>query len=134
MGFFKQLKDTKKAVEAAPEMVSQAQQMSEQAQEMAAAQQAAAQQAAAQQEQAADQVAEAGGPDYEPIAGVTLEQFAEVSKELANYGYDQSKAVEIAASKGISADSWQQAMDGWNERMKQNTAIAQRFNKLYTGR
>lgn len=133
MGFFKQMKDAKQAVEAAPDIVSQGMQMSEQAQQMAAAQQAAAQQAAAQQDQAADQAAEAGGPDYEPIAGVTLDQFAQVCKELANHGYDQSKAVEIAASKGISADGWQQAMDGWNERIKRSGAIAQRFNKLYTG-
>jgi hypothetical protein len=128
MGFLKQMKDMKKAVEAAPDMVSQAQQMGAQAQQMAAAQQAAAQQAAAQQ-----QAAPVAGPDFEPIAGVSLELYAEISRESAAHAGDLAKAAEVAASKGVTADSWQQAMNGWNGRM-QNVAVAQRFNQLYTGR
>ena len=50
---------------------------------------------------------------------------------LAAHGYDQSKAVEIAAAKGVPADSWQQALDGWNVRVKPNPAVAQRFNTAY---
>jgi multidrug efflux pump subunit AcrA (membrane-fusion protein) len=84
-------------------------QMKEQAEQMAAAQQAAAQQAAATAQQASDQAAAAGGPDYEPIAGVSLEQFAEICKGLAAHGHDQSKGTEVAASKGVSADGWQAA-------------------------
>ncbi len=74
------------------------------------------------------------GPDFEPIAGVSLELFADVSKGLAAYNYDQTKAPEIAASKGIAGDDWQTAVDGWGERMKRNAAVGQRFNALYTGR
>lgn len=74
------------------------------------------------------------GPDYEPIAGVSLELFAEISKGLAAYNYDQSKAPEIAASKGVSGENWQTAMDGWGERMKSNPQLAAKFNKIYTGR
>lgn len=131
MGMFKQLKDAKKAVEAAPGLIDQSMQMAGQAQQMAAAQQAAAQQQLAQQQQAMPGAA--SGPDFEPIAGVSLEQFAEVSKGLAAYGYDQSKAVEVAASKGISADTWQQALDGWNARVTANPAVAQQFNAYYRG-
>jgi hypothetical protein len=140
MGLFKQMKDMKKTVEAAPGLIKQAQEMGAQAQQMQAAQQAAAVEAQ-QQALAAQQAAPAPGgtavaegPDYEPIAGVSLDQFAEVSKGLAAYNYDQSKAVEIAASKGISPDSWQQAMDGWNARITANPAVAQKFNALYMGR
>ena len=107
--------------------------MADQAQQMAAA--------AADGRAAADGGAAAGrrsssrplrpGPDFEPIAGVSLELFAEVSKGLAAYGYDQSKAVEIAASKGVSAENWQQALDGWNVRVKANPAVAQRFSAAY---
>jgi phage-related minor tail protein len=43
MGIFKQIKDMKDMVNAAPALVEQAQQMGAQAQQMAAAQQAAAQ-------------------------------------------------------------------------------------------
>jgi hypothetical protein len=135
MGFFKQMKDLKKTVEAAPGLIDQAQQLQANAQQQATAQQAAVQaqqQALAAQQAAGPAVAEAG--DYEPIAGVSLELYAEVSKGLAAYNYDQSKAVEIAASKGVSPDNWQQAMDGWNARITANPAVAQRFNALYTGR
>jgi hypothetical protein len=131
---FKQMKDMKKVVEQAPDMIDQAQQMGAQAQEMAAAQQAAAMQAQQQAQANAAAAAAAGGPDFEPVAGVTLELYAEVSKGVADAGGDQSQAVAIAASKGIDAESWQQAVDGWNGRMQTNPAVGQRFNALYTGR
>lgn len=145
MGLFKQMKDMKETVAAAPGMVEEAQKMAANAQVMAAQQQAAAVAYQAQANAAAmgavpgmaPGMAPAGapvGPDFEPVSGVSLEQYAEVSKGLAAYNYDQSKAVEIAASKGISADAWQTAMDTWNARMKTNPAVAQRFNALYTGR
>ena len=131
MGFMKQIKDMKQMVDAAPGMVTQAQQLGAQAQEMAAAQQAAAMQAAAQAQAASDQAIAAGGGSYEPIAGVSLELYAEISKGLAAYGYDQSKAVEVAAAKGVSADAWQQALDGWNARIKADPGVGQQFNRLY---
>jgi hypothetical protein len=128
VGLFKQIKDMKQTVAAAPEMVEQAQQMAANAQQMQAQQAAAAQQASQQE------AAGATGPDYEPISGVSLEQFAEVSKGLAEVNYDQSQAPAIAATKGISAESWQAAVDGWNARIKANPAVAKRFNALYMGR
>lgn len=132
MGMFKQLKDAKKMVEAAPGLVDQSMQMAAQAQQMAAAQQQAAQQQAAQLAgQAPATAGPATGPDFEPVAGVSLEQFAAVSKGLAAYNYDQSKAVEVAMSKGISPESWQQAVDGWNARITANPAVAQQFNLHY---
>jgi hypothetical protein len=132
VGMFKQLKDAKKAVEAAPGLIDQSMQMADQAQQMAAAQQAAAQQAAAQQA-AVQQAAPAADGDFEPIAGVSLEQFAQVCKGLAAHGYDQSKGAEVAASMGIGAAEWQQALDGWNARVKANPAVAQGFSAAYHG-
>jgi hypothetical protein len=133
VGLFKSMKDMKQMAEGAPDMIRQAQQLGAQAQEMQAAQQAAAQaqMAAVQQQQAA--AGPPTGPDFEPIAGVSLEQYATISKGLAAHGYDQSKAVEVAASHGVSPDNWQQALDGWNGRIKANPAVGQQFNKLYMG-
>ena len=132
MGIFKQLRDAKDMINAAPGMVSQAQQMAAQAQEMAAAQQAAMQ---AQMAQAGGMAGAPGvapaGPDFEPIAGVALDQYAAVSKGVAAYNYDQSKLVEIAASRGIPAPAWEAAFIGWNERIKRNPAVAKHFNTLY---
>lgn len=127
MGLFKQFKDMKETVAAAPEMIEQAQQMQANAQQMQAAQVAAT--AAAEASSMA-----AAGPDFEPIAGVSLELYAEISKGLAAFNYDQTKAPEIAASKGVSAEDWQTAMDGWNARMTANPGVAKRFNGLYTGK
>lgn len=138
MGMFKQLKQAKHSIEAAPGMIAQAQELGAQAQQMAVAQQAAAAQAAAQAQAQAQAMsataAPAAGGDLEPIAGVSLELYAEISKGLAAYNYDQSKGADVAAAKGVTATSWEQAMAGWNDRIKADPAVARQFNKLYTGR
>jgi hypothetical protein len=140
MGIFKQLKDMKDMVNAAPGLVEQAQQMGAQAQQMAAAQQAAAQARMGQyggqggafgQPGGLGQAAAPAGPDFEPIDGVTLEQFAQVGKAVAAYNYDGTKLPEIAASKGIPANAWESASAGWNQRMMSNPAVAQRYNQIY---
>jgi hypothetical protein len=127
---FKQLKDAKDMINAAPGMVAQAQQMAGQAQQMAAAQQAAMQ---AQMGYAHGPAADVDpvGPDFEPVAGVSLDQFAAVSKGVAAYNYDQSMLVQIAASRGISAPAWEAAHHGWNDRIRSNPAVARHFNRLY---
>jgi hypothetical protein len=139
MGMLKRMKDMKDMVNAAPGMIQQAQQLGAQAQQMAQAQQAAAQ---AQYSQA-QQMGQFGGlpgtqpgaaptgADFDPIAGVSLEAFAAVSKGVAAYNYDGSKLPEIAESRGIPAASWAEASSGWNARMQANPAVAQRFNQLY---
>jgi ATP/maltotriose-dependent transcriptional regulator MalT len=139
MGMMKRMKDMKDMVNAAPGIMQQAQEMQQQAQQMGAqAQQyAAAQQAAAQAQYAAaqGQFAQPGaaptGPDFEPIANVSLELFAAISKGVAAYNYDAAKLPEVAASKGVDPGSWDQASRGWNDRIKANPAVAQRFNVLY---
>lgn len=132
MGTFKRLRDMKDMLNAAPGMVAQARELGAQAQEMAATQQAALQ-AQAMQAQARGQAANLDSPDFEPVAGVSLEQYAEVSKGVAAYGYDQSKLVEIAQSKGIDELDWDAAFQGWNDRIKRNPSVAQRFNQIYRG-
>ena len=135
MGIFKQMKDMKDMVSAAPGLIEQAQQMGAQAQQMAAAQQAAAQARMAQygggHPGAFGQQAAPTGPDFEPIDGVTLEQFAAVGKAVAAYNYDGTRLPEIAASKGIPGAVWESASRGWNDRLLANPAVAQRYNQLY---
>jgi hypothetical protein len=75
--------------------------------------------------------APAEGPDFEPIAGVSLELYVQISKGLAAYNYDQSKAADVAASKGVLESDWTAAVDGWNARMRSNPTVGQRFNSLY---
>ncbi len=137
MGMLKRMKDMKEMVNAAPGMVAQSQQLAAQAQEMAAAQQAAAQAQLAQYQQAqfggvpVSPVAAAAGPDFDPISGVTLNQFVVVSKGVAAYNNDATKMPDVALSHGIDPVSWQAASQGWNDRIKANPAVAQQFNQLY---
>ena len=132
MGMFHQMKDMRDMINVAPAMVAQAQQLSAQAREMAAAQQVAFQAQAAQFSGGPSVVAPPG-PDFEPIDGVSLEQFAAVSKGVAAYDYDQSMLPQVAAGKGIEAHVWDAASQGWNERIRRNRAVAQRFNQVYRG-
>ena len=134
MGMMKRMKDMRDMVNAAPDMVAQAQQLGAQAQQMAAAQQAAVQAQLAQQQMGGGFAAPGAaptGPDFDPIAGVSLEQFAAISKGVAAFNYDQAKLPEIAESKGVPAAHWEEASRGWNDRIKANPAVAQRFNLLY---
>jgi len=142
----KRMKDMRDMIEAAPGVVQQAQQLGAQAQQMAVAQQAAMQAqyqagaypGAANQgapyQGAANQGAAPAGADFEPVAGVSLDQYVAVSKGVAAYGYDQSKLVDVAAAEGIAASAWDLAYRGWNERIQRNPAVAQRFNQIYRER
>jgi hypothetical protein len=130
MGMIRRMKDMKDIVNAAPGMVAQAQQMGAQAQQMASAQQAAMQ-ARMPQPGGGPAGAAPVGPDFEPIDGVSLDQFAAVSKAVAAFNYDQAKLAQIAASRGIPAFAWETASRGWNDRIKRNFAVAQRFNQIY---
>jgi hypothetical protein len=133
MGFVKQIKDLKETVAAAPDMIDQAQQMRVNAEQMAANQQAAMAQAQAQiNASTAAAMAPAGGADMEPVAGVSLQLYAEISKGLAAVNYDQSQAPAIALTKGVQPDAWEAAMTEWNARMQRNPAVAKAFNVLYT--
>jgi hypothetical protein len=131
MGLFKQMKDMKNMVEQAPGMVAQAQQMGAQAQELAAAQQAAAQQAAQQAMAATNAAADAGTGDFEPINGVTLEQYAALCKQLGAGAADTTMAHSAAAAVGISAADWDAASAGWGARMQSDRAVGTKFRDLY---
>jgi hypothetical protein len=132
---FKQLRDVKDNLAMAPDMIAQGQALAANAEALAMAQQqqvAAAQAAYVQSSTAA--AATAVPADLEAIAGVSLELYAEISRSLAEVGYDTSQSHEMAARKGVSAAAWDAAVEGWNARMRSNPAVGQRFNALYTGR
>ena len=70
-------------------------------------------------------------PDFEPIAGVGLAQFAAVSRGIAAFGHDASKLGHVTASAGIPAQRWEIAARGWQDRIQGNHAVARRFNQFY---
>lgn len=58
-----------------------------------------------------------------PIAGITLEKFAELCAKMANTpDYDDAFAA-VAEANGVSRDSWTAAREGWKARME-NPATA----------
>jgi hypothetical protein len=135
IGFVKDMKAASQAAKDGAEMLAAKDQILEQAAELRAAQAAAGQQAVAGMPGAG--VLPATGPideaELAPIAGVSLEKYVEISKGLADVGYDQSKAHEVAVSRGVTVNDWDAAVAGWNERIKANRAVGQRFNQLYMG-
>jgi hypothetical protein len=148
MGLFKQIKDMKDMVEAAPGMMEAANQAGANAQA-----QAAAAQAQAAQFQAGGYgmpgVMPAGSQAYvnnlnaningepsadalKPINGVSLEAYTAIIKELGARGNDQSLLPEIASSHGVKAADWEKAKEGWGARIKDDRALGTKFNALYT--
>lgn len=112
MGLLRRMKDLRDMAEAEPGLTAQSQ-------------------LAQYQTQAAAAGYPAGGADFEPVAGVSLEEFATVSKGVVAYGYDGSRLAEIAQSHGIDPARWDSAAQGWNARIQASPAVAQRFNQLY---
>ncbi len=132
MGLFKQMKDMKDMVHAAPGMVDQANEMAANAQvmqqQMMAQQQAAMQQAMGQAGMGGA-APQPGGLD--PIAGVDLQKYAKIVKGISTLNYDQSLLPGIAAANGVDGGSWAQAHDGWNARIKSDPGVASAFSAAY---
>jgi hypothetical protein len=129
---FRQIKEMKAMLEGAPEMAEPALPMRAQAQRLAMAQAAVRQAKAGRTRSgyAEKGYAQAGGED-EPIAGVSLEQYAAISKHAAAFGHDPAKMAEFAAARGITELAWHTAVAGWNARLRADAAVARRFNLRY---
>jgi cytosine/adenosine deaminase-related metal-dependent hydrolase len=118
---FKKLKDLRNVVAEAPGLIEQAQKLQAQAQGMQAAQMAAGTGAAA-----------AIDPHLlEPIAGVTLEKYAELAKAVGERKLDQAGIESFVQLHGLTPETWQAAYDGWNERFKGNMGLSVHFGTLY---
>jgi hypothetical protein len=58
-----------------------------------------------------------------PIAGISLERYAELCAKMANTPNDDDAFAAGAEADGVSREDWTAARAGWNERME-NTATA----------
>jgi hypothetical protein len=128
MGVFKQIKDLKNVVAQAPGAIEQAQKMAAQAQQMQAAQMAA------MQGQTPPMGGAPGGVDpalLEPIAGISLERYAQLAKSIGERKLDQAGVESFVKLQGHSPEDWQEAYDGWNARFKGNMALSVQFGNLY---
>ncbi len=132
MGLFKQMKDMKATVAAAPGLIQQSHEMAANAQAM---QQVYATQA--QQAQAAAYGAYTSSPTITqapaagPVSGVDLATYAWICKQVANAGYDQSLATGFAAQKGLTSTDWDAAAAGWAARMTADPAVGREFRHYF---
>jgi len=137
MGLFKDFKDMKDMVSAAPGMIDSANELAANAQAQAAAQQAQFG-AGGMGGQAYVNNLNAGingepsADALKPISGVTLETYTAIIKELGARGNDQSLLPEIAQSHGVKPADWEKAKEGWGARIKDDRALGSKFNTLYT--
>jgi hypothetical protein len=69
--------------------------------------------------------------ETQPIDGVPIELYAQISRLAANTGGPPSCAFEIASERGVPQIAWDAAVSGWNQRMQSNPSLAERFNTLW---
>jgi len=125
MGVFKQIQEMERVTHDAPARIEQAQQMAANAEALSAAHQAQVQAASLSSS------APAVEADFAPIAAVSLELYAQISKSLATIDYDLSRSIRLAGDKGVSEENWAVAVEGWNSRMAANPAVGTKFSALY---
>jgi hypothetical protein len=70
----------------------------------------------------------------EPIAGISLEGYAELCALMKDTGTDTDRQAAIAAEHGHSREAWEAAQQGWTERMSDPVTagtVAVAFMPLY---
>lgn len=114
MGIFK---DFKGMMDSAGDLTKQAQEMQQQAMK-------------AQQE--ANQPVNLNDPMWEPIEGITLDKYAEISAGLLKNGVTGVENVNnYAESLGVPKGAWQAVQTGWVAKMGQHMAVRTRYGNLY---
>lgn len=53
----------------------------------------------------------------EPIAGISLERYADLCAQMKDCGGDLDICARIAEQNGVDRATWEAAMNGWNGRM-----------------
>jgi hypothetical protein len=70
----------------------------------------------------------------EPIAGISLERYAELAAKMKDCGGDLEVCARIAGENGVDRATWEAAMNGWNARMydpQTAGAVAMAYMPLY---
>jgi hypothetical protein len=120
MGFFK---DIKSSLGSATEAAKNA----------PAAKQAAEAQATAMQAGMTEGSYDANDPGFEPVEGVTLEQYAKLCKAVAGAGLKDEADVDTwAQQQGLQAGQFKRVNEEFTKRMGTNRALTNRFGMLYS--
>lgn len=74
----------------------------------------------------------AAGPELEPIAGVSLEVYAEMLALMSDVGEDEAACLDIAARHGVGRDDWEAAKAGWTARFS-DPSLENRVSHAFLG-
>ena len=119
MGFFKDIKSTLGSA-------------TEAAKNAPAAKQAAEAQATAMRAGMTEGSYDPNDPGFEPVEGVTLEQYAKLCKAVAGAGLkDEADVDQWAQQQGLQAGQFKRVNDEFTKRMGTNRALTNRFGMLY---
>lgn len=70
-------------------------------------------------------------PIWEPINGISLQDYAELAKECQARGVnDEAGMIAVAQERGWSAEDTKAALDSWVARMGQSMAVGQQFRRF----
>jgi hypothetical protein len=82
---------------------------------------------------AANQPVDLDEPVWQPISGITLDKYAQLTAAMArqNLGTpDQTQA--WLEAQGVQAGTWAEVQTGWVNRMATNEAVRTRYGVLYS--
>jgi hypothetical protein len=89
-------------------------------------------QAYAPQQASASQAQTMDGPEFTPIQGVSLQQYAELLVLMSDVGEDDAACLAIANAHGVSHEAWEAAKEGWTARMA-DAALQNRVSLAFIG-
>jgi hypothetical protein len=80
----------------------------------------------------ASQAQATNGPEFNPIQGVSLQQYAELLVLMSDVGEDDAACLAIANAQGVSHEAWEAAKEGWTARMA-DAALQNRVSLAFIG-
>ncbi|MEL7209694.1 MAG: hypothetical protein AAGK32_15910 [Actinomycetota bacterium] len=111
MGLFKSMKNAKG-------MVADAKQMQADANAMMAE---------------ANQPVDPNDPAFEPIEGISLDEYARITAALAKQNLAGIEQVNAwVETQGVQPGTWQTVQNGWVQRMSGNAQVRNRYGVLYS--
>jgi hypothetical protein len=119
VGFFKDIKSTLGSA-------------TEAAKNAPAAKQAAEDRATEAQVGLVDGTQDPNDPGFEPVEGVTLDQYAKLCKSVAGAGLkDEAEVDQWAQQQGLGTGQFKRVSEEFTKRMGTNRALTNRFGMLY---
>ena len=76
-------------------------------------------------------IEERSGPDFEPVAGIDVQTYGEICRDMEAGGPD--KMDEVLQRHGVVPGTWEQVYKEWNARTLRNSVVGQAINRAYRG-